>query len=54
MDLKKLKEKREEKHLSQMDAASLCGVSLNAYIRWEKGCSKPKPINEPGVKKILE
>lgn len=33
-------EKRKEAGLSQVAVAKYCGVSLQAYVRWENGTTK--------------
>ena len=44
-----IKQKRQEKGLSQMQAANKCGVSLNTYRYWELGGTTP---NEDNIKKL--
>jgi transcriptional regulator with XRE-family HTH domain len=46
-----IREKRLELKLTQTDVALVCGVSLAAYILWEKGVSKPKYQNQ---QKLIE
>jgi DNA-binding XRE family transcriptional regulator len=50
----KIEEARKKLGLTQFQAAALCGVSLNAYIKWEKGVSKPNETNKEKVKDILK
>lgn len=53
MNLENLKELRLQKGLSQVEVAKHCGVSVNAYIHWEKGVSKPTEENEAKLEKIF-
>lgn len=54
IELDKLKELRLEKGLTQMKIAKMCGVSLNAYIRWENGCTKPIDEHQKKLEEILK
>lgn len=53
LDLEKLKELRLQKGLSQVKVAKACGVSINAYIKWEQGVGKPIPENYAKLEEIL-
>ena len=50
MELKKL---RQEKGYTQIELASKVGVTLNAYIKWEKGANKPTAENMNKLKEVL-
>ena len=47
-----LKELRKKKRLTQMDAASLCDVSLTAWILWERGINTPTDENAEKIEKL--
>ncbi len=49
-----LKEARKKKNMSQVDVAVAVGVSIGAYIMWERGANKPTPENLEKLKKVLE
>lgn len=50
----KIKEARLRLKLTQVEVASRVGVSMNAYILWEKNVSIPNPENMAKLKKVLE
>lgn len=54
MDIKRLREIRESKGLTQVEMANLVGVSLNGYVRWEQGANKPNEENLKKLKKALK
>jgi len=47
-----LKELRKQKGLTQMDAASLCDVSLTTWILWEREINTPNEENMEKVRKL--
>lgn len=47
-----IKEQRIEKQLTQADVARHCGVSVNAYQRWEDGTAKQ--IRDENYRKLEE
>ena len=49
-----LKSKRIQMGMSQEKLATLLGVSINAYRRWEVGVNKPNDINRQVIKDVLE
>lgn len=51
MDLKKLKELRKAKGMTQIQVAQAVGVSLMAYRLWEMGGNEP---NRKNYKKLME
>ena len=51
--MENIKELRKEKKLTQTDCALFCGVSLTAFILWEKGVNKPTPENQKKLEKLL-
>lgn len=48
-----LKDLRETQGISQMAAASLIGVSVNAYRMWEQGGGKPNAANMAKLVKLF-
>ena len=50
----KLKQKREELGLEQQELAELIGVSKQAYLKWEKGFTKPTKANITKMEKVLK
>ena len=52
--MKNIKQKRIELGLTQFDAARLCGVNINTFIRWENGVAKPNEYNMEKLKKLFE
>ena len=36
------------------EISKMCGVTLNAYVRWEHGCTKPAPNNQSKLEEILK
>lgn len=54
LNLENLRELREKKGLTQMEISKMCGVTLNAYVRWEHGCTKPAPENQAKLEEILK
>lgn len=53
LDLEKLRELRTQKGLSQMKVAKECGVTLNAYIKWENGVARPRDEHYTKLEKLL-
>lgn len=53
LNLENLKELRMKKGYSQAKIAKECGVSLNAYIKWEQGVSKPIEENYTKLEELL-
>ena len=51
MDFKKI---RTDLGLTQMEITKIFGITLNAYIRWEKGISKPNEENQKVVDEFLK
>lgn len=51
-DLGNIKEIREKMGLSQCKVAKHCGVSIQAYYRWEQGLTKQ--IKEENYEKLCE
>jgi transcriptional regulator with XRE-family HTH domain len=51
--MNKLKEKRIEKGLTQMELARLCGVSINTVIRWENDVTTPTAENRAKLDEAL-
>lgn len=51
MDFKKI---RKDLGLTQMEITKIFGITLNAYIRWENGVSKPSPENQKKVEEFLK
>lgn len=47
-----IREKREKIGLSQCKVAKHCGVSIQAYYRWENGLTKQ--IKDENYKKLCE
>ncbi|EGD47088.1 helix-turn-helix domain protein [Ruminiclostridium papyrosolvens DSM 2782] len=48
-----LKELRNKKGLTQIEVAVKVGVSVSAYILWEKGGCSPSPENLEKLKAVL-
>jgi len=48
-----LKEERKKLGLSQVGMAVKIGVSINTYINWERGGTKPNPENLDKLNKIV-
>jgi transcriptional regulator with XRE-family HTH domain len=51
--MKKLRELRELKKITQTQMAILCGVSLTTYQLWERGVTTPKPENLKKLEQIV-
>jgi transcriptional regulator with XRE-family HTH domain len=51
--MENLKEKREDRKLTQIDCAKSCGVSLSSWRMWEAGVTKPKPENLEKIEQLL-
>lgn len=51
-DIGNIKEMREKNGLTQVDVALHCGVSLQAYYRWEAGITKS--ISEERFQKLKD
>ncbi len=50
-----IKKARLEKGYSQMNVASILGVSLLTYIQWEKGTTRnPHPENKQKLEELLD
>ena len=49
-----LKQRREEKKISQERVAQMVGISLRTLQRWEKKGNKPSPMARERIKKVLE
>lgn len=49
-----IKEKREEKNLTQEDLAERIGVSRQAVSKWEGGASVPRGANREALSQLLE
>ena len=54
MEITKWEKARKNKGLTQLQVARKANISLNGYIKIEKGANNPKPENEAKLKKILE
>jgi transcriptional regulator with XRE-family HTH domain len=48
-----IKELRLKKGLTQMQVAVQVGVTITAYINWEKGGCSPSPENFKKLKEVL-
>ena len=48
-----LKDFRKKYGITQMHMCELIGVSLNAYILWERGISTPNPDNQEKIDKVI-
>lgn len=48
-----IKERRLKLGYTQIDVAKAVGVSLQAFILWEKEVNCPKPENEEKLKQVL-
>ena len=53
MERNDLRKRRKELGLSQMELASLVGVSLLTVQIWERGVSEPKPENREKLEQVL-
>lgn len=53
-NLKKLKELRKAKGLTQAKMAKLIGVSLAGYLLWERGVGEPNRKNYEKLKEVLD
>lgn len=51
--MKKIKELRKEKGMTQTDVAIAVGCSLASYRLWEIGVTKPNPANHERLKAVL-
>lgn len=49
-----LKERRLAKNYTQIDMAVKVGVSLSAYILWERGAMNPNEENQKKLDEVLE
>jgi len=49
----KIREKRHEKHLRQIDCANLVTVSRSAWQRWESGETRPSLVSLMKIESIL-
>ena len=47
-------EKRKALGMTQIDVAKAVGVSLQAYILWEKGVNSPKEENAIKLQEVLK
>jgi len=52
--MENIKEHREAKDMTQVEAAKKIGVSLSAYRLWEQGVMEPKPENMRRLCEVLE
>jgi len=50
----KIKEARLRLKMTQVEVAARVGVSMNAYILWEREVSNPNPENMAKLKKVLK
>ena len=46
--------KRKELGTTQNDMAIMCGVSLNTWVKWEKGVTFPSYKSVKTIRKVLE
>lgn len=53
MNLEKLKELRLKNGMTQIDVAKAVGVTMNSYVRWEKGANQPTEENLQKLKEVL-
>ena len=49
-----LKEIRKKYNVTQFDMAKACGVSLNAYVMWERGIATPSDENRAKLNDVIE
>jgi len=49
-----LKEARQALGYTQVEVARQVGVSINAYVLWEREVSNPNPENMEKLKKVLK
>ena len=49
----RIKERRIDRGLTQVDAADVCGVRGSTYNQWELDRSIPRPAQMPAVAKFL-
>ena len=49
-----LKEIRKKYNLTQIDMAKACGVSLSAYLLWERGVANPNDENQVKLNDVIE
>lgn len=54
MKLENIKALRLEKKLTQIEVARQVGVTMTAYINWEKGANKPNEENLQKLTEVLE
>jgi transcriptional regulator with XRE-family HTH domain len=47
-------ELRNKKGKTQVEAASICGVSINTWIRWEKGVGLPDFENRIKLQALIK
>ena len=52
--MKNLKQIREDKGMTQIEASNAIGVSVEAYRRWENGGGQPSEKNLIKLKSVLE
>jgi transcriptional regulator with XRE-family HTH domain len=52
--MKKLKETRLDRGMTQVEVARDVGVSLNTYVKWEQGVMNPSPENAKKLKQVLK
>lgn len=53
VDMKKLKQIREQKGYTQTDLAKLVGVTMNSIARWELGSNAPSEENMEKLEEVL-
>ena len=51
MDLKQI---RKQYNVTQVDMAKACGVSLSAYLLWERGVANPNEENQAKLNQVIE
>lgn len=49
----RIKDRRLELKMSQMELARLCGVSLTSVIKWENGAGSPRRENLEKLQEVL-
>lgn len=52
-NMTEVKRLRLAKGMTQIDVAIACGVSQQAYVRWEYGVSKPNEENQIKLDAVL-
>lgn len=52
--MENLKEIRQEKGMTQVEVAKAVGVSLAAYLLWERGAGNPNADNMKKLKEVLK